>query len=380
MYSYWEVWLLSKHLSLSLEKFIQSISWNHFQQYFDKIKTRLPNKGWEFINADAMQHFLDDPENTEVAGIILEDFQRINDIGQEGMGILVRTCRKYDIIVASDETPLQLSMRLFLDHPFSFEFSWSRYLLYNTPSRLSIYPLPTVKILDINSTQIHAFKASVQQWFTELAKGDQCIVNSYEDQGETVILVRHGSYIRAVPFWEGNAISVNSYRPAIEDVLVHDPTKSQLFIKATLAKDRETYLRLFAFHIIGDASVADQAIKAEMFTLTPLQEGKFNFAGGGPITKIELVKVRMKLYGVSNPIIELRADDVPAAFQNDLGSLTLNSGTLNMARFCFHLCYPGRRAIKVTFEIDPPSRTDLTQKKYAQVIEDYLLQQGVKLH
>jgi len=79
------------------------------------------------------------------------------------------------------------------------------------------------------------------------------------------------------PFWNGDFVSVNSYRPALEDVLVYDPTKSQLNVKATLAKDRETYLRLFASDILGDEDIADEAIKDEVFTLAPLQEGKFNF-------------------------------------------------------------------------------------------------------
>lgn len=371
---------MSRHLTLSLEKFIDSISWDYFERYFDKKNAKLPSSGWEFINADAMKHYLSNPDKKEEAGIIQEDFQRINDIGQEGMGIIVRTCEKYSISIPNNENPLQTSMGLFLDHTIAFEFAWSRFLLYDTSARLSIYPLPKLNKIEIGPKKIQGFKNDVQQWFVEMAKGDQCTVDSYEDRGETVILIRHGSYIRAVPFWNGDFVSVNSYRPALEDVLVYDPTKSQLNVKATLAKDRETYLRLFASDILGDEDIADEAIKDEVFTLAPLQEGKFNFSGDGPITKIELVKVRMKFYGISNPVVELKADDVTTAFQYDLGSLTLNSGTLVLARFRFHLHYPGKREIKVTFEIDPPSRTDLAQKKHAQVIENYLLQQGVKLH
>ena len=345
---------MAKHLFLSIDKFITSIPPDYLKHYFETIHKKLLNQGWEWINPDAVKYFLADPENADAAGIIMEDFQKINDLGQEGMNFLVQACQKNGVPIQPEETPLQLSMRLFLDHKYSFDFAWSRFLLYNAPAKLSIYPLNLNKELIIESQQIQAFEKSVQNWYTELAKGEQCIVKSYEDKGETVILVRHGSYIRNTPFWDGNEVSINSYRPAIEDVLSYDPAKSQLFVKATLAKDREEYLRLFASQIIGDESIADQAIKDVVFTLIPLQDESFNFAGEGPIAKIELVKVRMNLYGISNPVIELKADDILTAFQNDLGSLTLKSGILTMARFRFHLRFPGQKAIKVTFEINPP--------------------------
>jgi len=301
-----------------------------------------------------MQEFLDDPQNAEAAGAIQEDFQRINDICQEGMGILVRTCRKFDIDIAPDESAAHLSMRLFLDHAEAFEFAWSRYLLYDCPTKLSIYPLPA-KEINITNAKMERFREGVQGWFAGLAKGDQCIVRHFEDQGETVILVRHGSYIRNTPIWEGDQIAVNSFRPALEDILVYDPVTSHLHIKATLAKDRLEYLRLFASCVGENEELAQQAIDDEIFTLVPLQDGTFNFAGGGSVARIELVKVRMKLYGVSDPVIELKAKNVREAFKHDLGSLTLNSGILLLARFRFYLRYPHQRQIKVTFEIEPPT-------------------------
>jgi hypothetical protein len=371
---------LARHLSLSLEKFIQGIPWNHFQQYFEQHKTKLPLNGWECLNPDALQNFLDEPDNVEVAGNIQEDFLKINDLGMQGMGILVRACKRCNVEILPDELPLQLAMRLFLEHSFAFDFAWSRFLLYNTPNRLSIYPLQHIQDIDFSEPKMKSFKDGVQLWFSEQAKGEQCEVIKYEDRGETVILVRHGSFIRTIPYWDGSEVNLNSYRPALEDLLVYDPTKSELYIKAPYPNERERYLRLFAFCFLDDESIAEQALKDAIFTLTPLQDGTFSFAGGGPILKVELTGVRMKLYGVTNPVIELKAEDVPSAFKNDLGTLTLKSGTLHMARFCFHIKRPGQKPAEISFDIEPPSRTDLTSKKYNQVIEEYLLKQKIKLH
>jgi hypothetical protein len=37
------------------------------------------------------------------------------------------------------------------------------------------------------------------------------------------------------------------------------------------------------------------------------------------------------------------------------------------------------RSEKVSFDIEPPARSNLAQKKYADIIEEYLKNQGVKL-
>ena len=58
---------------------------------------------------------------------------------------------------------------------------------------------------------------------------------------------------------------------------------------------------------------------------------------------------------------------------------SLASGKLTYARFRFHLRPEGEGPKKVTFEIEPPGRTDLAQKKYADIIERYLEEQKVKL-
>lgn len=369
---------MPKHRGLTFRKFVSAVPPEFLDEYFGRLRTETVPGAWERLNGDALAHFLTQPENTEAAGVIREDFQRINDICESGMGILVRACQKYGIDFDADRPREALAMHLFLHHPKAFNFAWSRYLLFATSSRLSVHPLP-VDGLPIEAPHIDSFQEGVKRWFAGQAKGEQCVVSCFEDRGETVILVRHGSYIRTVPIWKGDDVSMNSFRPALEDVLVYEPDTSLLRIKATLAKDRQEYLRLFAACIAGDEKLAEAAAQGEVFTLAPLQEGTFAFGGDGSITRIELVKVRMKLYGVTNPELELRAPDVRDAFEYDLGGLTLNSGVMTLARFRFHLHPDGEKPAKVTFEIEPPSRTDLAQKRYADIIERYLMEQGVKL-
>ena len=59
--------------------------------------------------------------------------------------------------------------------------------------------------------------------------------------------------------------------------------------------------------------------------------------------------------------------------------LSLQRGSLTSVKLRFQIRPEQGRALSVTCEIEPPSRTDLAQKKYADLIEKYLKEQGVKL-
>ena len=87
----------------------------------------------------------------------------------------------------------------------------------------------------------------------------------------------------------------------------------------------------------------------------------------------------MKLEGASEPEIEIRSRDLRWTFDQDVPCFDLDSGELKMARFQFRLHPRNRKPTTVTFEVEPPDRTDLAQKQYAEVIENYLVQQKVKL-
>jgi hypothetical protein len=184
--------------------------------------------------------------------------------------------------------------------------------------------------------------------------------------------------MRTVTNWQGDDVTLTTFRPASEDVLLYDPSTSQLTIKAGLPKDREHYLRVFARCIAGDETLADQALERQVFSLAPLEEERFDFKGDGIITEIELTKVRIKLHGAEDAEIEIKSSDVLGTIARQLEGFSLASGKLTLARFRFHLESRGEKPIRVTFEVEPPARTDLP-KRYADIIERYLAREGVKL-
>jgi len=355
---------MPKHRGLTLKKFVHAIPWDLFQRYFAALEWETQPSDWVFLNHEAMEEFLKRPENAQVSGVILEDFRRINDICEQGMNLVVRAYQKFNLESDPDRPRQELAMRLFLDHRDAFEFAWSRYLLYASSSRLSLHRVPSDRVL-LAESEVAAFAEESRRWFADLAKGNVCSVRR--------------SYIRTIAYWEGDRIALNSFRPASEDILAYSPETSLLSIKASLEKDRQQYLRAFVKCIARDESLVEEAMRDHVFSLIPLQDGTFDFGGDGSISRIELLKVRLKLYGPGDPVIEVKSADVLQTFAHNLEGLSLASGELTLARFRFHIRPNDEKPAKVTFEIEPPSRTDLAQKRYADIVQRYLVQQGVKL-
>src|SRR5438552_573690 len=70
-----------RHRGLSLGRFVKAIPPDLLERYVARLARSTPQdgnlpQGWELLNGNALTHFLNTNENAEVAGIILEDFQR----------------------------------------------------------------------------------------------------------------------------------------------------------------------------------------------------------------------------------------------------------------------------------------------------------------
>ena len=49
---------------------------------------------------------------------------------------------------------------------------------------------------------------------------EQVVVTAYDEENSTVILIKHGSYVRTIAYWKEKEIEFLSFRPANEDILL----------------------------------------------------------------------------------------------------------------------------------------------------------------
>ncbi|HEX77107.1 MAG TPA: hypothetical protein G4O03_01650 [Dehalococcoidia bacterium] len=372
---------MPRHRSLTLKKFITAINDTDpglVERYFLQLipKEKLPPY-LMIMHYDYVRHLLEGLEDERLRGTIYEDLRRINDIGEKAMGTLVRTTKRFGIETNQNEKPQALAMRLFLDHPEAFDYAWAWYCYYYSTSKISQHRIDC-QGFSIDVDKLDAFKEEVRSFFSDLAKGEECRVSHYEEDNEVVILVAHGSYIRTVARWEGREIKIESFRPAYEDILLYDKTRSLLCIKATLDKDREQYIKSFTNAILANPALAESPNRDKVYTLRPLQDGTFSWDGNEHITSIIPLEARLKLRGSTEPVVEIRSKDLRRTFEDDLEGLDLASGELVYMKFRFTIEVEDK-VEKITFIIAPPDVTDLAKKKHADIISAYLKENGVQL-
>ena len=268
-----------KHRGLNLKKLLDALPWELFDAYRAQLDPKADPGPWAWMNVGVLFQFLDAEENSEVAGPILEDLQRINDLGFY-TPFLLYAYERTGIPWSQDEPGAAGSMRLFLADREAFEFGWTLYLLQTTPGRRSEYYFPAGQ-LNPSEEDRERLKAHLSGWFSSIKRGDQCRPSLYKDGNRLYLRVARGRPWKTDAKWQGNDITIETWRPASEDVLTYDAEKNLLCQFGGNKRDREKYLRTFAEYIAHSLGLADVALQTPVFTLEPFRTGSFNIDSKG---------------------------------------------------------------------------------------------------
>ncbi len=370
---------MPRHRGLSLKRFVFAVPWNLFERYFAELKSDARPNAWAFLNSDVLEDFLSDPANAEASPAILEDFHRVNDLAGAHFGLLMRAYEESGADCDQELSPEELSMRLFLDDRDAFEYAWTMYLLWATPCRVYEYSFPAGAI-GAEDEQIAPMKANLQGWFAINKKGSQCEIARFRDVDGLLIRISRGSYLKTVARWKGNEVAFETFRPASEDILNYHPTLSRLRVQCGIRRDRERYVQSFAEFLGGDPTLAEHALNQRVFSLDPIKNRSFNYGGYGPITRVWLIEAHIRLPILGDPIHIIKGADVLRALDESNCAFLLEFGELLRVRLRFEMRVEARRRPRYPYvDIEPPGYSSLVQRAYAQVVDDYLRDQGVRL-
>jgi len=367
---------MPQHRRLNVKKFLDSLSESLIREYFSRFfEGQLQLDACDSASVMAL---MDTLEDEALKSTIREDFGRINDISETVMNHLVKAARTYGVEIMENEPRESLAMRVFLFHPVAYEYSYDKFCIFNAENKVSEHNV-TATDLRVTPEKLDAFKSRISDYYATLAKGQECIVRHHDENDRTYIVVFHGSYRRSVPTWDGHEIRTLFFRPATEDVLIYDKKAGTLLIKAPYRRDKENYIKTFTEVIVEDGNQATRPDRDSTYTLEPLRNGTFSFAGNEYITGVTLLEVKMSLNGTTSPEVALKSPDLLRTLKDDVpGRITLDSGDLLHAKFRFNIKVEGKPR-RVTFVITPPNVTNLHRKKYADLIGAYLKEFGVKL-
>jgi len=270
---------MPKYRNLNLKTFITAIDPLLVEEYFvNRVPPELliPYLATTGMNYSYVKNLMASLKDEQRKGKIGEELRQMSDLGKKAMDILVRVSSANNILLDKDETPQQLAMRLFLKHSKSFEHAWTLYCYDKSVTNLYEHYLPCNAIsTNREHGNIEAFASQIRDFFINQAKGDHCVVKEFEEQSETTLMIIHGSYIKTVARWVADEVVIDTYRPAYEDVILYDKTRSVLKIKAS-RKDRQQYFKSFAECIL---TIPDpvQSDENNVYSLRPIENKTFSW-------------------------------------------------------------------------------------------------------
>ena len=369
---------MPNYRNLNLKTFISAIDPLLVEEYFVNSVPQnqlIPYLRTTGMNYNYVKDLMARLEDEQLKGKIGEELRQISDLGKKAMDILVRVTSANNIPLDGDETPQQLAMKLFLKHSKAFEHAWTLYCYYKSTTQVYEYCLPC-KSVNTGTDNIQAFRTRIRDFFVKQAKGDQCVVKEFEEQNETALMIIHGSYYKTVARWIADEVVIDTFRPAYEDVVLYDKTRSVLKIKAS-RKDRDQYLNSFGKCILAIAE-PEISEKNNVYTLRPLQNGTFSWDGNEKISSIVVLEVHLRMHGATEPVVIVRSADVNRSFKEDFSDLDFASGEILYVKFRFTIETDGRTE-PVVFVVNPPAVSDLTRMSHYNIISAYLKENGVLL-
>ncbi len=371
---------MPRHRGFNLDRFTFGIPFEILQQYFAQLQPGRTDDGrLSFDDPLAMKDWLNAPENGEASGIVLEEWHRINDICVHGGRHLLRAYERSPIPCDQERAIEELAMRLFLEDRPSFDYAWGYYVLHAANARVSQYRLPAGE-MEFSTQDATDFEEFLSGMFKQQKMGPNCRVSVNRDESGVLVLVSRGTYMRTFMRWKGTEVSFETFRPAIEDVMIYEPEGSRLSIRAGFKRDRDLYVRGIARFLAGDQDLADAALKERLFDLTPFANGQFNYRGDGAIRRVVLREVELSLSVLGKGALVIKSDDVVRTLREDLPELSLTRGEIRRVRLFFEVREEIQgRSYPITFEIEPPAYSDFSVKAHAAHVDKYLRAQKVKL-
>jgi hypothetical protein len=366
-----------KHRGLNLKKFLNSLPWDLFEKYFGQLSTESKPGAWAWLNLELTEQFLNAEENAEATAGIIEDFERINDLGGGYVSFLMKGLKVAGIEWKDKEPPNVPAMRLFLENRDAFEYAWTLFLLQTTTVRRCEYYFPAGELQPTNEA-VEQFRSHISGWFSNNKQGSHCLSTPFREDGRLLMRIARGTKLRTYALWKSDLVAIETFRLAAEDVLVYEPSRRVLGVVGGNKRDRETYIRAFSAYIAGSEDLAEEALNRRIFSLEPFRQGTFSYAGGGPIRRVSLTEVGLQDPSLWKGTWTLRSGNVPdnLAYYN----ISLADVDLKRVKVQFEIQPdPTSRSIVVPVEVEPPGTSDLAQKRYQSTIEAYLRQQGVKL-
>lgn len=366
-----------KHRGFTEEKFITAVGEDLLSSYFSKIDVPVPSGiPLDSKHVESLLKGLNEDKRNNIE----EDFRCMNDVAEKGQDYMERAKREFGITTPDEEPRERTAMRLFLDdNPEVFQMAYDYYLFRTIAANLSHHKFPSGQA-DCGRKCLDRFRAMIVEHYQKQSRGEDCAVRHRADGDNHILFVARGDFVKTQLEWDEGRVHNHYFRPAKEDILVFHTKNRVLSLKIASRNkdDRTEYIKAFGYHVLGKHAIENEVFEKSLVSLTPIQNGSFDYEGNEYIEWVKLVEVQMRIREKGFLRLKISGPDLIGSMKRMLG-LSLVDGELLSAKLSFKLKDDGRSRRPVTVELKPPERTSLNRKRDVTVIEDYLRENDVLL-
>lgn len=222
----------------------------------------------------------------------------IQDIASEADVDVLVDAKQHEGAESENFTPRYIALLAWLDHPHVF----------NRALRVAAFWSFAIKIerdadrdglepRHHDGNALAAFKQEVSRHFFGRYNGRYCDVRWYNENDSVKALVLHGTKSDTKNIEKDGGEGTIKFREIVQSTIEFDRARSSVAVGSKSTTDAKKLVKLFAEHLMGDATLFDASEKDELYTLEPMRRAGPNFwfrrKQEDDITKVVIREVRI---------------------------------------------------------------------------------------
>ena len=222
----------------------------------------------------------------------------IQDIASE-LGVDVLAGAKQDQGAESENlTPRFIALLAWLDHTQMFNRALSASAFWLFPNKFERdADRDGLEPRHHDGNALAEFKQEVSRHFFSRYNGRYCDVRWHNENDSVNAIILHGTKSDTKNVEKDGAEDTIKFREIVQSTIEFDRARSSIAVGSKSTTDSKRLVKLFAAHLLGDATLFDASEKEELYTLEPMRRAgpsfRFRRKPEDDITKVVVREIRI---------------------------------------------------------------------------------------
>ena len=222
----------------------------------------------------------------------------IQDIASEAVVDVLANAKRHEGTESESFTPRYIALLAWLDHPHVFNHALRAAAFWSFRDKLELdADRDGLEPRQHDSKALADFKKEVSGYFFSRYNGNYCDIRWYNENDSVKALILHGTKSDTKNIEKDGAEDTIKFREIVQSTVEFDRARSSIAVGSKSKTDAKKLAKLFAAHMLGDATLFDASEKDELYTLEPMRRAGPNFwfrrKPEDDITKVVIREIRV---------------------------------------------------------------------------------------